>query len=777
MRKSNEKAERAIPSVAENPKHETNDDLFRILAETATDAIVTIDQDSAILFVNPATERIFGYASSELLGRGITMLMPEYLRELHRTAVRRYVATGEKHISWTGVELTGLHKSGREIPVEVSFGEQLREGRRIFTGIIRDASERRRAEEELRQAKEKYARMIQSSPDAITLRTLPERRYLEVNEGFTRMTGYTAEEVLGRTSSELNLWVDPGRHQRTLEEVLLKGEVRAVEFPFRKKSGEIRYGQLAAAQVIVGNQPCILSITRDITERKLAEQELRSSEANFRLLVEDAPFGIFRVTLEGRILQANAAMVTMLGYSSEAELVNRNMAAGICRDPNQWPRLIDEHAQEQGFRNVEVEWMRKDGRSISVVLTGHIVVGSRDAPAGFEVFAEDVTERRTLERQFLQSQKMEAIGRLAGGIAHDFNNFLGVILGHAEALDQRTAGDPALHESVQAIRGATERAAALTTQLLAFSRKQVMTPKILDLNGSVREMEKLLCRVLGEDIELILRLQPELGTVQLDPGQLDQVLMNLAVNARDAMPNGGKLILETADVTLDESYLGRHPGAASGPFVMLTVSDTGTGMDRETLSHIFEPFFTTKEIGKGTGLGLATVYGIVKQSGGYIMAYSEPGHGTSFKLYFPRVSGTPEVSRPSDNGPAVLTGTETVLLVEDNTALRAPTRMLLEGAGYRVLEASNGEEAVRIAKRSGCAIDLLLTDVVMPDMDGNELARRLGSFCQTLKVLYVSGYAHDVIVHRGIRVEGTRLLQKPFSRNALLRSVREALST
>jgi CheY-like chemotaxis protein len=373
---------------------------------------------------------------------------------------------------------------------------------------------------------------------------------------------------------------------------------------------------------------------------------------------------------------------------------------------------------------------------------------------------------------------MEAIGRLAGGIAHDFNNLLGVVLGHTEILAEYAGRDPRLGKSVEAIKSATNRASALTMQLLAFGRKQVVAPKILDLNASVREIEKLLRRVIGEDIELILRLHPRLSTIQMDPGQLDQILMNLVVNARDAMPQGGKLIVETTDVTLDEPYVGQHLGATTGAFVQLTISDTGCGMDQETLSHVFEPFFTTKEKGKGTGLGLSTVYGIVKQAGGYIMAYSELGRGTTLKVYFPLVRGVPEAAHPSDRRAEIPGGRETVLLVEDETALRALTRVLLEKAGYTVLEARNVEDAIRFAENGERKIDLLLTDVVMPGMDGHELSHQLASHRPTLKILYMSGYADDVVASRGaIHNRVTTLLQKPFSRAALLGKVREVLDS
>jgi len=630
---------------------------------------------------------------------------------------------------------------------------------------------------ELRQSNERYVRMIQSSPDAITLRTLPERRYLEVNEGFCRMTGYTAEEVIGKTSAELNVWADPDQRGATLQKVLREGEVHEEEFRFRTKAGEIRFGQLAAVRVAVGTQQCMLSVSRDITEKRRAQEELRRSEANFRSLIHDAPFGVLRSTLEGRVLQANPALVNMLGYNSEEELLQLNLERDVYHDPKQRQSLIEEFSQKKDIHNVEVQWKRKDGNIITALLNGRRIEGADQTQTHYEVFAEDITQRRTLERQLFQSQKMEAIGRLAGGIAHDFNNLLGVVLGHTEILEEAAGQDKRLQRSVEAIQSATQRAAALTTQLLAFSRKQMVEPRILDLNVAVREIEKLLRRVIGEDIELIIRVQPSASTILIDPGQIDQILMNLVVNARDAMPIGGKLILETSSLTLDDSYVGQHLGAAAGPFVLLSISDTGFGMDQETLSHIYEPFFTTKEIGKGTGLGLSTVYGIVKQCGGYIMAYSEPGRGTTFKVYFPRVSGVPQAPRASARRADLPGGNETILLVEDETALRELTRGLLEAAGYTVLEAANVEDAIHLAENAHRKIDLLLTDVVMPGMDGHELSRRLTSSCALLKVLYMSGYTDDVIVQRGVLNGGTTLLQKPFGRAGLLGKVRQVLDS
>jgi two-component system cell cycle sensor histidine kinase/response regulator CckA len=871
--------------------------LFQVVAEAATDAIITIDERSTILFVNETTERIFGYPVSKMMGREVTMLMPDYLRETHKRAVERYLETGSKHISWTAIKMTGLHSSGTEIPLEVSLGEHVQGKRRIFTGIVRDVSEREQSEALLRQSEAKYASMVHSSPDAITLRSLPDRRYIEVNEGFSKLTGYSTQEVLGKTPAELNLWVEPESHRATLQRLETEGRVSGDEFRFRTKSGEIRYGRASAVRVTVNGQTCMLSVThditdrkrtetalsqlasivessddaivgkaldgtivswnggaeriygysasevigkpvsillpsdqqdelpqilekirrderiqhyetirirkngqrinisvtispvkdaegmvvgasaiaRDITERKRVAEKLQESESHFRSLVHDAPYGIYRITLDGRLLQVNPALVKMLGYESESELMRCDAEKDICADPETHQRLITNYWRKQDFRDVEAQWRRKDGKIITVKMTGHPVLEKADSPAYFEVFGEDITERRSLERQLLQSQKMEAIGRLAGGVAHDFNNLLGVILGHSDILDQQIGADGRLRKSVEATRQAAERAAALTMQLLAFSRKQVIEPTVIDLNASVLEIEKMLHRVIGEDIELAIRPQPGLWRVKADPGQLSQVLMNLAINSRDAMPGGGKLVIETANVELDTVYGRQHLGAKPGPHVMLAVSDTGIGMDSETLSHIFEPFFTTKETGKGTGLGLSMVYGIVKQSNGYIMAYSEPGRGTTFKIYFPRTEESAPLPRKEEE--EILRGTEAVLVVEDEPALRELTCILLEDAGYKVLDSSGVEEALEMAKDLQRKIDLLLTDIVMPRMDGRELANQMLSLRPDLKVLFMSGYTDDVIVHRGALTQGTMLVQKPFTKRTLLRKVRETLDS
>src|SRR5215472_649367 len=509
---------------------------------------------------------------------------------------------------------------------------------------------------------------------------------------------------------------------------------------------------------------------------RATQEELRRSEANFRSLVTNAPYGICSCDSSGKILDANPAFVELLGMNSVEEVVGEHIY-GLYADNEQWFDLADHLRSSAPFSGLTAEWKRKSGMTTVVRVSGRSVHNGRKQGVVFEIFAEDVTERRALEQQLRQSQKMEAVGRLAGGIAHDFNNLLMVISGYSEFLLERLGAEPHLRGPAQEIASASERASSLTRQLLAFSRKQMLAPRIVNLNDIATENLKMLTRMIGEDIDLVMIPGAELWAVRADAGQIEQVIMNLAVNARDAMPSGGKLTIETANTTLDEEYARFHAPLRPGDYVMFSINDTGAGMDRETQSHIFEPFFTTKGP-KGTGLGLSTVYGIVKQSGGYIWVYSEIGKGTTFKIYLPRVASATETAAQV-TAPAkfqrVEPGTETILLVEDEANLRYLARQYLEKQGYKVIEAADGAVAMQIAVAHEGVIHLLLTDVIMPGMNGRELAQRVSEIRPNVKVLYMSGYTENVIGHDGTLEAGVRLLQKPFNLRDLKDKVREVL--
>ena len=506
-----------------------------------------------------------------------------------------------------------------------------------------------------------------------------------------------------------------------------------------------------------------------------AQDGLRYSESNFRSLVTHAPYGICRCDSVGILLDANPALVKILGYASSSELVGRNLANQYA-DTQEWFNLADHFRSLKRFHGLVAEWVCKDGGSVMVRLSGRAIRGEGNA-AFFVLFAEDVTEQRALEQQLRQAQKMEAVGRLAGGIAHDFNNLLMVISGYCEFLLERIGSDVSLRGSVQEIANAAERATSLTRQLLAFSRKQMLARKVLDLNAVVKGNLKMLTRMIGEDIDLVMTAGAGIGAVKADPGQIDQVIMNLVVNARDAMPHGGKLTIEIADITCDEEYARSHPPLTMGEYVMLAISDTGLGMDAETQLHIFEPFFTTKGL-KGTGLGLSTVYGIIQQSRGYIRVSSEPGKGTSFKIYLPRVGATAQAipREPSITTAKPEQAVETILLAEDESSLRNLARQFLESQGYTVLEAAEGAAAIQICNSHPGPIHLLLTDLIMPGINGRELARRVCAMRPETKVLYMSGYAENAIANNAMLEEGIPLLQKPFSLSTLRTKVREKLS-
>ncbi|HEV8304402.1 MAG TPA: response regulator [Gemmatimonadales bacterium] len=509
---------------------------------------------------------------------------------------------------------------------------------------------------------------------------------------------------------------------------------------------------------------------RETTEAAL--KALRASEAKFAKAFYANPSGMAITTLDGMLVDVNETFLRTLGYARD-EVVGRNTVdVGLWRDPADRVRVLSAVQAGGPLETLELEFRTKAGALRTLLYSAERI--ELDGAPHILALTTDITERRQLEEELRQAQKMEAIGQLAGGVAHDFNNILTAIHGYADLLgDALPAGDARL-EDVEEIRKAARRAAQLTRQLLAFSRKQVLEPRVLDLNALVENLDKMLRPLLGENVELTTALAPALNAVRADPNQLEQVILNLAINARDAMPQGGKLTIETADVALDEHYATRHVGVAPGRYVMLAVSDTGTGMDEQTKARIFEPFFTTKEPGKGTGLGLSTVYGIVKQSGGNIWLYSEPGRGTTFKIHFPAVDATVDEA-PNAARAGGLDGVETVLVAEDDEQLRRLAQRALAGRGYTVLEADGGAAALAVARRHPGPIHLLLTDVIIPGMDGRSLAQALQAERPDLRVLFMSGYADKAIVHHGVLDSGVAYLAKPFTTEAVARKVREVL--
>ncbi len=633
-----------------------------------------------------------------------------------------------------------------------------------------------RIRRQLFQREELFRLITDNASDMIAVVDMEGRRIYN-SMSYQTVLGYSPAELRESSSlaqihpEDLERVKAAGAHARAT------GEGQTLEYRIRHKSGSWRTLE-STASVITNSRGVaekMVIVNRDITERKFAQEALRLADAGFRTVVEDAPYGIYRTNEEGRLLRVNPALQKMLGYETSLDLLKANLQLEIFRFPTEFTKLIERLHGGDECKDVEAEWKQKDGTPITVKCNGRRLTSEEDNEIFFEMFVEDITDKRILEKQLRMAGKMEAVGRLSGGIAHDFNNLLGVIIGYSQVLIRALGPTNPLTEHVTEIEKAGNRAAALTRQLLAFSRQQILSPTVLNLNDLVEDMQKMLPRLIGEDIAVTIAMDPGLNSVLADRNQIEQVILNLAVNARDAMPEGGVLRIDTKNIALDEAYARLHPGAKSGRYVCLTVTDSGTGMDAETLAHIFEPFFTTKEIGKGTGLGLATVYGVVKQSCGYVWVDSEPGKGASFQIFLPRVVQVPVASTPNSGAGDNLRGSETILLVEDSEPLRKLAVALLTGRGFEVLSAANAEQAVEVAAAHPGSIQLLVTDVIMPGQNGRVLGERLVASYPRLKVLYISGYTDSFIAGHGVLGADSHLLNKPFTEEALIHKVREVL--
>jgi two-component system, cell cycle sensor histidine kinase and response regulator CckA len=658
-------------------------------------------------------------------------------------------------------------------PVEVAALAEEFNG--LLESVRTELRQREEAEQTARDAERNYRLLFENNPNPMWVFDAETLRFRAVNEQAVQSYGYSREEFLGMTIEDIR---EPGELDqlhatlRHLEPQVERGFNQAGIWKHRRKDGSILDVEVSSHEHEFEGRPARVVLALDVTERVRAEKALLGSEERYRDLFENASDLIATADLTGRLTAVNKAFARTLGYSEE-ELAGKSLLDLV---PEHQRALLSQARNgklaDGDVTVYEHDLICKDGRLVEVEVSSKLT--EKDGiPIGIEAICRDISERKHLEEQLRQAQRLEAVGKLAGGVAHDFNNLLTVISGYAEALLPEV--DPRNEPDLRQIAFAAERAAILTRQLLAFSRRQVLEPRILDPNEIVSGLTPMLSRLIGEHIELVTATDPDCGMVCADAGQLEQVLVNLAVNARDAMPAGGRLTIQTGRADLDDDYVAHHGGSLPGPHVMISVTDTGSGMDPETLAQMFDPFFTTKAIGQGTGLGLATVYGIIKQSGGNIWAYSEVGIGTTFKVYLPSAEGRPVAAGDRRSTGAGATGSERVLIAEDEESLRTLATRMLEQRGYSVLAADNAEHALELVEQSPDRIDLLLTDLVMPKMSGRALADSVRERNPGMRVLFMSGYADETVTESGALEQGAAFLEKPFSGEDLAQKVRQTL--
>jgi PAS domain S-box-containing protein len=746
------------------------DRAYRQLVETMNEGAVTLSADGVILYCNDRMAKMLERPLDQVMGSTLrNHLPPADQQALAEVLVRARTEPSRREINL-------MASDGRLVPVYLSASRVQSEGAEPIACLLLTDLTDQKSHEQIVAAEQKLRLVLGQLPIGVSLLD-QDRTVTYANHALERTMGVSADTLVhGRFRGRRYVRGDgtpmPPEEFAGARAFRERRPIHDVETGTVTESGETIWTSVSAAPLPEPERGVVVA-TVDISERKRAEEALRRSEAEYRGLVEQAPLGIYRTTSDGRALRVNQALVTMLGYDSADDLLNVN-ARDFYADPEERDRAMGQ-VEHQGEARIETHWKRRDGSLVAVRVNMRLVRAAAGADEYVEGLIEDVTEQRTLESQFRQAQRMEAVGRLAGGVAHDFNNVLTAITGYSDLLlEELEPADPKRRD-VEEIKAAGLRAASLTRQLLAFSRTQVLQTRVLDVNGVVRGVEKMLQRLLGEDVKLEVALDTALGTVRADPGQLEQVIVNLAVNSRDAMPGGGLLTIETANVELDAAYAREHVGSSPGRHVMLAVTDTGIGMDAKTRSQVFDPFFTTKEQGKGTGLGLSVVYGIVKQSGGSVWVYSEPERGATFKVYLPRVDEPVEAQEPAPAAPAAAGGTETVLLAEDDPSVREIVADVLTRRGYRVLRAADGQTALEMAAARPGQIDLLVTDLVMPGMTGRQLAEAFAAQSPGVRVLYMSGYTDDAVVRQGVLAESFNFLQKPFTPSALALKVREVL--
>ena len=777
------------------------------LVECAPEAITILDTSHRVMRINSEFVRMFGFPTDEVLGKSLAELIVPPERTAESDWIQEAVENGQK----VALETKRQRKDGTILDVSVSCVPVLVGEKQVgICALYRDIEEHKRAQAlssalyriAERTSSASHLQGFYASIHNIVGELMNARNfYIALYDSATQLLSFPhfvdeqdptpVPRRLGRGLTEYVLRTGEPllATPEAFDDLHARGEVDLIGSPSLDWMGvPLRAGNLTFGALVVQSyhedvrfgerdKEILTFVSQQLAsaiDHNRHEEALRHSEARYRSLVQSAVYGIYRASIDGRFLDVNPALIHMLGYDSGEAVLKLDPQREVFLEPAAHAHLMQEFQRTGKLDSAEVRWKRKDGGAITVRLSGRSVAAADEGDPALEIIAEDVTERRALEDQFRQAQKMEAVGRLAGGVAHDFNNLLMVVSGYTEVLLEQLRKDDPLLAKVQAIQQAADRATTLTRQLLAFSRKQLLELKVVDVNAIVADMERLLRPLIGENIDLTTKLASNVGHTRADAGQLEQVIMNLVVNAKDAMPTGGRILIQTSEEELD-AVRREHSLIQPGSYILLSVSDTGAGMDKETQSRIFEPFFTTKEKGKGTGLGLSTVYGIVKQTGGYIFAHSELGSGSTFRIYLPKVADPPGQPGLVKHTQAPSGGSETVLLVEDEDSVRELVRETLQSKGYTVMEACDGINGMKVAETHDGKIDILITDVVMPGMSGRELAQRVSASRPTIKVLYLSGYTEDAIIHEGVLDPGTAFLQKPFTLQALARKVRDVL--
>ena len=735
---------------------------------------VALDRDGRITLVNRKGVNLLGYDDeTELEGREwFSMCLPPEQVPAVRGVFQDCIDGNVKAAQYYENEI--VTKDGRRRLI-AWHNVVLRNEAGMPIGTLsagEDITHRKEMEQELL----KFRLGIEKSNEVVFL-TDVNGDILYANPAFERVYGFSPEEVLGQTPRILKSGLMPTETYTEFWKALLAKQVVSGELVNKTKHGRIVTVEGTVSPVLGEDGAIIgfLAIQHDVTKRKDTERALRRSEASYRQLIEHATYGIYRSTPDGTFQAVNPALVAMLGYDREEELLALDMARDLYADPNDRQRMVKQYEGQERIEGVEVEWRRKVGEIATIRLSGRSIVDNRGQLQFYEMLAEDVTERRALEQQLRHAQKMEAIGQLTAGIAHDFNNILTTIMANAElALTAVPAADVQLRSDIEEVKDASQRGADMIRKLMAFGRRERLDLESLDLGTVVAETSQTLRRILPENIEVDVAIQEGGGSVEANQGALEQVLLNLASNARDAMPSGGTLSLKVGEFTIDHDYRRTHGFGKPGQYMLLTVSDSGTGMDARTRARVFEPFFTTKPLGRGTGLGLAMVYGLVKQHGGFIDVYSEVGLGTTFRIFFPLSDSTVAIETAADV-PDIPRGHETLLVVEDEEGIRRSTQRILERYGYRVLVAPDGQEALDFLRDHRDEVDLVITDVIMPRLGGIQLFEQTREDGHVTPFLFTSGYAAGEVIDRPSLAPDVAFLRKPWTVADLVSKVRENL--